>query len=305
MAEERLIDDDKDRKYKIRRNSDGEDELYVDDSVVEGEEPAEEEVMFEVEEVSEDDEEAAVMTPEQLAAKREREEKERAEREAKIASLLSSADSDFKAEKYATALEYLEEVTAIDENNGEAYAMRLAIYTKNYTDYTQVGKAAEVADDVKEYSSPEARAAAFEIAHTSLEELIGQYTEKVEELNRENESGKAERAKKFKKDRKVALIIFAVTLVVFFACLATVIYFAVMLNTVADDSYKSELIGSGVACGIFLVGTLFCTRRVLTACRRVRLNKRNSATKLGRELTTTQTELAALKRIYEALKVEN
>ena len=31
MAEERLIDDDKDRKYKIRKNADGEEELIVID----------------------------------------------------------------------------------------------------------------------------------------------------------------------------------------------------------------------------------------------------------------------------------
>ena len=30
MAEERLVDDDKDRKYKIRKNADGEDELVID-----------------------------------------------------------------------------------------------------------------------------------------------------------------------------------------------------------------------------------------------------------------------------------
>ena len=30
MAEERLIDEDKDRKYKIRKNADGEDELVID-----------------------------------------------------------------------------------------------------------------------------------------------------------------------------------------------------------------------------------------------------------------------------------
>ena len=32
MAEERLIDDDKDKKYKIGKNADGEDEFYIDDT---------------------------------------------------------------------------------------------------------------------------------------------------------------------------------------------------------------------------------------------------------------------------------
>lgn len=77
MAEERLIDDDKDRKYKIRKNADGEDELVID-AAPEEEEPAEE-IGFEVPEL-EDDEEAAVMTPEQLAA-RERAREEAEEKE--------------------------------------------------------------------------------------------------------------------------------------------------------------------------------------------------------------------------------
>ena len=38
MAEERLIDDDKDKKYKIRKNEKGEDELYLSEESEEGEE---------------------------------------------------------------------------------------------------------------------------------------------------------------------------------------------------------------------------------------------------------------------------
>ena len=66
MAEERLIDDDKDRKYKIRKNENGEDELVIDGLP---EEEDREEIAFEVPDLESDDEEAAVMTPEQLAAR--------------------------------------------------------------------------------------------------------------------------------------------------------------------------------------------------------------------------------------------
>ena len=61
MAEERLIDDDKDRKYKIRINEDGEEELVIDDRVEEPE--VEEQPEFDMTDFDEDDEEAAVMTP--------------------------------------------------------------------------------------------------------------------------------------------------------------------------------------------------------------------------------------------------
>ena len=78
MAEERLIDDDKDRKYKIRKNENGEEELVI--SPQDGEEENAEEVSFEVPDFDTDDEEAAVMTPEQLAARQRQREEEEARR---------------------------------------------------------------------------------------------------------------------------------------------------------------------------------------------------------------------------------
>ena len=77
MAEERLIDDDKDRKYKIRVNEDGEEELIIAPQTA-AEEAAE--IDFEVPDFDDDDEEAAVMTPEQLAARQRRREEEAARR---------------------------------------------------------------------------------------------------------------------------------------------------------------------------------------------------------------------------------
>ena len=82
MAEERLIDDDKDRKYKIRVNEDGEEELIIAPQTA-AEEAAE--IDFEVPDFDDDDEEAAVMTPEQLAARQRRREEEAARRAQKNA----------------------------------------------------------------------------------------------------------------------------------------------------------------------------------------------------------------------------
>ena len=86
MAEERLIDDDKDKKYKIRKNAEGVDELYIDG------EP-EEELTFEIPEFETDDEEAAVMTPEQLAAREKMREDEERRRVEKIADLIQDRKS--------------------------------------------------------------------------------------------------------------------------------------------------------------------------------------------------------------------
>ena len=59
MAEERLIDDDKDKKYKIRINEQGEEELVLDETRAESDAEESDEVGFEVPELDEDDEEAA------------------------------------------------------------------------------------------------------------------------------------------------------------------------------------------------------------------------------------------------------
>ena len=97
MAEERLIDDnrdkDKDRKYRFRINEDGEEELeIVEDPDNEPEEQTEQDVGgLEVPEFKEDDEEAAVMTPEQLFAERQKAENERAARENKARALIAAA----------------------------------------------------------------------------------------------------------------------------------------------------------------------------------------------------------------------
>ena len=86
MAEERLIDDDKDRKYKIRIGENGEEEL-----VLEGGD--EDETVFDIPVFEEDDEEAVDLTPDMLAERdrlRKQEEQARAD---KCGKLLTDARS--------------------------------------------------------------------------------------------------------------------------------------------------------------------------------------------------------------------
>ena len=104
MAEERLIDEDKDRKYKIRKNADGEDELVIDAEADVEEEF--EEVEFEVTESDFDDEEAAVMTPEQLAAREKAREEAEAKRVEELNSHISRAQSLVDEENLRTRLSF-------------------------------------------------------------------------------------------------------------------------------------------------------------------------------------------------------
>lgn len=299
MAEERLIDEDKDRKYRIKVNDDGEEELVVDG---EAEESPVEEVTFEVEEVTEDNEEEAVMTPEQLAAKREREEAERAERRRKVEELIDKAENDCRQNKFATALEYLEKAEEIDGEDGEVHAMKLAAYTRNFTDFSQAVAAAEGSDDVKEYTSAERKAEMLAKAAAPLEANIAQSRAKVARMHEENEKRKAERAVRFLKDRKTVIIIFAALGALFATFGALTGYFGSVIYSVSTGTYLILTCVFGGLTFIALVALAFAARYLNITCRRVRLNKRNTSTQLGRDLLAEQANLKALIAIYSALK---
>lgn len=302
MAEERLIDEDKDRKYRIKVNADGEEELVID-----GEEesaPVEEEVTFEVEEPTEDDEEAAVMTPEQLAAKREREEAERAERARKVEELIKNAESDCKSEKFATALEYLEKAEEIDGENGEVHALKLIAYTRNFTDYSQVVAAAEGIEDFKAYAADERKAEMLAKASGTLEKEIERSRAEVLKMHEENEKKKEERAVRFLKDRKTAITVFAVLGAFFAAFVALTGYFGSVIYSVSTGTYLILTCVFGGLAFISLIALAFAARNMNITCRRVRLNRRNTSTQLGRDLLAEQARLKALKAVYSALKGE-
>lgn len=303
MAEERLIDDDKDKKYRIKINADGEEELVINEDAEEQAENVEE-VAFEAPEQEENDEEAAVMTPEQYAAKLEQERIKREEQQAEARGLVEKAEADCKAEKFATALEYLEQAEEIDETNGDIYALRMRVYTRDFTDYTQVEEAAESAEGVKQYASAEVKREIANKASAVLDENIAALRGKVTTLNKQNEEKKAERAVRFKADRKKAVIIFSVVFIAFVAASVLCGYFASIIYTVSTGKYLVlTCVFAGIAF-LLLIVLAFTARFLNIACRRVRLNNRNTSTSLGRELLENQAKLKAFIEIRDSLKAE-
>ena len=301
MAEERLIDDDKDKKYRIKVNADGEEELVIDESRSEQTENIEE-VSFEAPESEDNDEDAAVMTPEQYAAKLEQERLEREERQAKAKDLVEKAEKDLKTERYATALDYLEQAEELDGENGEIYALRMRVYTRDFTDYTQIEDAAKSAEGVKEYAEREVKDAIYKKASASLEQNIAELRAKVTVLNKENEQKKAERAVTFEKDKKIAIIFFVCAFVLFAAMASLCGYFASIIYTVSNGSYLvTTCVFAGISFLLLLV-TAFAARKLNVACRRVKLNNRNTSTSLGRELLEKQARLKAFIEIRDSLK---
>lgn len=303
MAEERLIDTDKDKKYRIKINADGEEELIVSGGAEE--DPAEiEEVMFAAPDAFGEEAYSEGLTPEQLEEKRAREEAEAAERKRKTDELLEKAKNDILLYRYATALEFLDGAEELDGENGEIQALKLQAYTRNFTDYSQIVSAAESADKLAEYTSPETKAKCLNVAAPLLEEEIAKSRAAVSSMNKQNEENKAERAVRFERDRNITLFIFCALLAVVITFTALSAYYSTLIHSVPTNRYLIiTCVFAGLAV-LFVLALAVAARFFIGACRRVGLNKRNTTTRLGRELLVEQNRLKALIAVYSALKGE-
>lgn len=292
MAEERLIDTDKDKKYRIRKNADGEDELYIDESA---EEQDVEEVTFTVEDGYENN--LADCTEEESLSE---EKKELIDEE--VALLLQNARRECEESRYATAADCLEKAIELNPENGEIYALELVAYTRSFTDYSQIKEALAYVEEVKRYTSPQTKEELFVKAKATLEENINSLKSTVDTLSEENERQKAVRAKKFVADRSKKAVLMSVVFAVFVALSAAAIYCYLNIHSVRTNEYLIAAIALTAVAFVALVVSGIVLRKLLTACRRVRLNRKNTATELGRKLLAHQADLNAFIAIYEALK---
>lgn len=154
MAEERFIDDDKDRKYRIRINEAGEEELEILENPEE-EEPQEEsyETGLEIPEFEEDDEEAADMTPEQLFKARKAQEEERAASIERAQEFIKKAEELYAEGKAEYALTSLD---SAQKENSEAegiYPLKLKILSKNFTSLSRLEECIDAAEGHRDYSN--------------------------------------------------------------------------------------------------------------------------------------------------------
>lgn len=296
MAEERLIDTDKDKKYRIRKNADGEDELYIDDGAAEEQV---EEVTFMVDEQPLEESEASA---DGLAQGDEESEEAKKQNALKAAELIESARKECEKGWYASAVESLEKAIELDSENGEIYALEIVAYTRNFTDYSRVKEAKEYVGELKKYTAKETKQELFTKSNESLQDNIKALSKKVEKLKKENDEQKEIRAKKFIADRNKAIIFISVSLAVFAVFFGLSTYFFLNVHSIQSNTNLILAIVFTSLEFIALVFTAIILRQLLTACRRVRLNKKNTATKLGRELLANQAELAAFNSIYNALK---
>ncbi len=298
MAEERLIDEDKDKNYRLNDGKDGE---TSSGDGGDNNEPAED-IAFVADE--EQDEEAALLTPEQYAIKREREQKEREERCARARALVQDAVNDCKEEKFATALEFLEEAEELDESCGEIYSSRVRAYTRNFTDYSSVAKAAESAEGIKQYCSPQEKREIADKTGDEIEKNVAALRKEVASLNKENEEKKAERAVKFKRDMTISAVVFGGEFLILIAFFVLSLYFADIMYTVPTGLYIVLTCVFGALAFVALIFSVFGARSLVIACRRVKMNNRNTSTSLGRELLEKQAKLKAFLSLRDAIKTK-
>lgn len=299
MAEERLIDDDKDRKYKIRKNADGEDELIIDETP---EEEPEEEMAFEMPEFEADDEEAAIMTPEQLAARMKAREEEEAVRLERLAFLLSEAKGCLAKDDYAGTLDALSAAEELDDKCGEVYAVKLVAISKRFTDLSLIDECVAAADGVSKYAADEQKRELSSFS-APLVKAIDETKEDIKSLGEENEAKKSERRVVFAERRKKSLIRFIETAAPFAVFLVLAIVFSTLMFSRKDDSTFIVLtIVFGVLAVICFILSLITAHKLWECARNVKLNERNSSTKIGREYEAKLALSEKLDRIYASFK---
>ena len=289
MAEERLIDDDKDRKYRIRKNENGEEELVI----IDDEEQEEELPVYDV--VTDDDDN---LTEEQIN-KRAAERREAALKRAetlKATAREKIAEGGFESAQYA-----LSQAQELTEYDGELYYLQLKAYSRGMTNFLDLQKCVDAAEGVKEYSEKEQKQE-LKFLSEPLIARISEFEEKCSKIGEENERGKAERRETFARGRRNAAIIFAATSVPFIPLFVVAIVFASMMFSDLSDIYVVLTIVFAVLAAVAFFAMLFTLKRFLSANRNVRLNESDSATKIGREFISCSEELDSLKKIYSAIE---
>ena len=299
MAEERLIDDDKDRKYKIRKNADGEDELYID---LEDGEKEEESLEFEVPEFDTDDEEAAVLTPEQFAERERLKKEEEAKKRAKADELISHARQLIEEQSYEGALYCISEAEELVQNDGQIAVLKLLAVTENLRLFS--GEEVLSAVDGVENNSTPAQKEELSLHLDKLDAQADELKKEVENLQTINEEGKAERREVFLQKRKKSLIFFAATALPFLVFLILGIYFGSpgVMHAIKDGRNIILTIVFFAIAGVLFIVLLFAAHMLWDSAKKVSLNEKNSSTKTGREYESKSEELSLIMRIITAIK---
>jgi small-conductance mechanosensitive channel len=139
-------------------------------------------------------------------------------------------------------------------------------------------------------------------AEKGFTKRIAELSTDIKKLSAENESKKAERAVKFNADKKRATTFFIAGAVPFIIFLGLAIGFGMVMFAAENGVFLILAIVFAALALVMLVVVAFLGRALNIAARRVRLNKKNTSTKLGRQLIAEEKQLEQFNAIYSALK---
>lgn len=301
MAEERIIDDDlnKNKKYKIRKNADGEDELYIDDTVQEDMEEFEA-VSFDVPEFAEGGD---VLTPEQIAAA-EQEKRVRAERISSALSVnIEKAKAKLVEKNFESALQSSDAALQIDPAFGLAWSLKLKALTKDFTDFEHLDECVEVASNVAKYCNEEQKEELAEKSSPLQNKIFG-LEEQAAAMHVEVEAKKAERREVFRKKRKKSVAWFSLTCVPFVAFLVLAIVFAITLLDlvhVGGINLTFTIVFAALA-AVFFIFTVFTSHKMWESMKKLSLNEKNSSTQLGRDYEKLRLQIKKLNTVLNSFQ---
>ena len=299
MAEERLIDDDKDRKYKIRINADGEEELVIDESA---EQEGESEIpVFEIPADGEDDEEAALLTPEQLAERERLKLEEQTKRKDAAEALYAKTVKSFEEGDFEAALYAVNRALELTPDDGRLWFYKLKTVSRNLTEFNSPESCAEAAAGVAEFCTAEQKAE-LKTLSAELEARLAQAKTRTAELGKQNEAGKAERRDEFARMRKKSLIGLLCTGLPFIALTIAAVVFATMIFANEQGVFVIATAVAGGLAAIMLAVTAIAANKFWAAQRYVVLNERDNTTKIGRQYLESKSEADNLTRVLQAIE---
>ncbi len=278
MAEERIIDDDidKDKKYRIVRGEDGEEELIIN----EVEEP--EELSFQSDFEPAEDADSGVYTAEQYEAARILKEEEEERRRAELEQLHEKVNAYMEEDKFSDALESIGYAEQNDYNDGEFACIKLEAVTRKFTDFSDEKAVREAAEGVSEQASPELRELLYEAYGAAIERASVDNDEMLKEINGQYSAEQQSRREILAPRKKKAAKNLIITLAVFAVFLIAAIVCSTRMFSTQSPVLVIITILLGVAALAALVVLIFVTRAFVGAARMSAANEKDKSTKLGR-----------------------
>ncbi len=290
MAEERLIDRDKDEKYRIITNEKGEEELIIKED-----EPAEpEEIDYYYEEENE-------LTEEQrLALEREAEEA-RLKKERDIIAFRESARRDVVEGKFATAMDAILALEDLDAADGEIYCLKLRAVTQNFTDFSDEPSISSAAAEVNSNATAMQRKEIYDEYGEALKALREQKGAEYAEVNEKFKAEQQARRDILKPRRRVALIRFGIAIGAFLVFLITALCFSSIMFSNKEGTFIYVTVAFAILAFICLVIGVIFAKGLINAVRMYNKNERDNTSKLGREKAFKESYYNAVNDAYLAI----